>query len=113
MEKKNKTKNILIIIVAIFGLALNSCDDNSSSGGSSSGSNNSSSDYTESRVVTSESYVDGNGEVSFRGAPMKTVWKNKYRNGHQFRATIKSGHNVINTTKCDYCEHAYYVHYDE
>ena len=88
---------------AIFVVSLCSC------GGNSSSSN----DYVEERVVTSDTYVDGNGEVSFRGGSMKTVWKDKWRNGHQFRATIKSGQNVVSTTKCDYCGHAYYVHYDE
>ena len=96
MEKKNKTQNILIIIVAIFGLALNSCDDNSSSGGSSSGSNNSSSDYTESRVVTSESYVDGNGEVKV--TEVMELFKSNI--SPEFQTTIKKYKlSVLNVKK--------------
>lgn len=99
MRNKNYWKKILLS--AILGVSLCSCGGNSSS------------DYVEDRVVTSDTYVDGNGEISFRGGSMKTVWKDKWRNGHQFRATIKSGHNVVSTTKCDYCGHAYHVHYDK
>lgn len=101
-----KSKKMMLMFCSVIGLAFCSC------GGSSSNtySNN---EYVEDRVVTSETYMDGNGEISFRGASMKTVWKDKYRDGHQFRATIKSGHNVVSTTKCDYCNHTYYVHYDK
>lgn len=49
---------------------------------------------------------------SFKGNNMHTVWVNAYRDGHQFRATIKQGHNVIRTTECDKCHHALYVHTD-
>ena len=91
----------VVLFSVILGVSLCSCGN--------SGSN----EYVQERVVTSDTYVDGNGEVSFRGGSMQTVWKNKWRDGHQFRATIKSGHNVVSTTKCDYCGHAYYVHYDK
>ena len=87
--------------LTILGVLLCSCGGNSSN------------NYVEDRVVTSDTYVDGNGVVSFRGGAVQTVWKNKWKDGHQFRATIKSGHNVISTTKCDYCGHMYYVHYDQ
>ena len=101
-----KNKKMMLMFCSVMGLTFCSCGGNSSN----TYSNN---EYVENSVVTSETYRDGNGEISFRGAPMKTVWKNKYRLGHQFRATIKSGHNVVSTTKCDYCGHTYYVHNDK
>ena len=98
-------KNYLMkfCFLSICGVSLCSCDGNSSS----------SDEYVEDRVVTSPTYIDANGNISFRGSSVKTVWKKKWKDGHQFRATIIEGHNVVSTTKCDYCGHTYYVHYDK
>lgn len=100
---KNRQFMCIASIMAFLTFGLCSCGNSSSSSDSDS--------YVEDKVVTSDTYYDGNGEISFRGGSVKTVWKDKWKDGHQFRATIKSGHNVVSTTKCDYCGHAYYMHY--
>lgn len=101
--KKNRLN--MVFAMSFLSIGLCSCENTSSSSNSN--------EYIEERVVTSDTYVDGNGEISFRGGSVKTVWKDKWKEGHQFRATIKSGHYVVKTTKCDACGHMYYVHYDK
>jgi len=94
-------------MVLLYIIALCSCEDSSNSTVSYV-----TYDYTEDMVVTSNTFVDGNRQISFKGNSIKLVWKNKWKDGHQFRAYVKSGHKVISTTECDYCGHMYYVHYD-
>ncbi len=96
-----------IFMVLLYIIALCSCEESSNSTVSYA-----TYDYIEDRVVTSDTFVDGNRQISFRGNSVKLVWKNKYKDGHQFRAYVKPGHNVVRTTECDYCGHMYYVHYD-
>lgn len=96
---KTKRSVVLFFFTLLF-VACTGCSSNSN-------------EFVEEKVVTSPTYQDANGEISFRGNSLKTIWKDKWRNGHQFRATIKPGSNVVSTTKCDYCEHMYYVHYDK
>lgn len=100
----NIKKNIrgVVFTIGLFTTGLCSCGDSSNSN-----------ECIEDKVVTSDSYVDGNGVISFRGGSMKTVWKDKWRDGHQFRATIRHGHSVVSTTKCDYCKHQYQFHYSK
>lgn len=105
--KKSMIKWRRLLYSAVACVAFCSCGNSSNSG------NYGSSSYTEDHVVTSDSFIDGNGQISFRGNSLKLVWKNKYRDGHQFRAYIKPGHQVVSTTKCAYCNHDYFVHYDK
>lgn len=108
--KKSMIKWRRLLYSAVACVAFCSCGNSSSNSGNYGSSSYT---YTEDHVVTSDSFVDGNGQISFRGNSLKLVWKNKYRDGHQFRAYIKPGHQVVSTTKCAYCNHDYFVHYDK
>lgn len=64
------------------------------------------------KLQSTEGPEHRNNSPSFKGNNLHTVWKDAYKDGHQFRATIKRGHNVVSTTKCDKCGHMLYVHND-
>ncbi|MBQ2853384.1 MAG: hypothetical protein IJE76_08350 [Bacteroidales bacterium] len=96
-----KTKRSIVLF--IFTLLFVTCI------GCSSNSN----EFVEEKVVTSPAYQDANGEIVFKGGSLITEWKDKWSNfkgKHQFRATIKRGHEVTTTTKCDYCKMSYFTH---